>query len=211
MMIRADTKLKAHQRQNLFTQIKSSPKQTAKQESLFFFFWNNAIKSWLKPTFHSEFSSTPFVAMRGDNQGKMICSLYRKCAEVQWFDAEQQLCKQCNGWGSCSPASWIHPKPLFCCSAEKVTGNKDTHMLQRGDVSAGIRCLAHASRGASELCLKSSTAVSFLQGPTASVWTFPSVLGLLVSPGGKRWPAKYYLSNFTCLIPRGWQFQLNIL
>lgn len=124
MMIHAATKRKTHQRQNLFTQIKSSPspKWTAKQES--FFFWNNTIKSWLKPTFHSEFSSTSFVTMRGDDQGKIVCSLYRKCAEVQWFDAEQQLCKQCNGRGSCSPASQIHPKHLFCCNTEKVTGTK---------------------------------------------------------------------------------------
>lgn len=36
------------------------------------------------------------------------------------------------------------------CFAEKVTGNKDTHVLQRGDVSAGIGCLAHTSCGANE-------------------------------------------------------------
>lgn len=36
------------------------------------------------------------------------------------------------------------------CFAEKVTGNKDTHVLQRGDVSAAIGCLPHSSCGASE-------------------------------------------------------------
>lgn len=118
------------------------------------FFSNNTIKSWLKPMIPSEFSSTPFVTMRGDNYGKMVCSLYRKSAEVQWFDAEQQLCKQCNGWGSCSLDSQIHPKHLLCCNAEKVTGKRHPYAAERGDVSAGISCLAHTSCGTSELCLR---------------------------------------------------------
>lgn len=160
----------------------------------FFFFWNNTIKSWLKPMFHSEFYSTPFVTMRGDDQGKMVCSLYRKYAEVLWFDAEQQLSKQCNGRRSCSPASQINPNHLFCCK-ESNWEQRHPYAAERGDVSAGLGCLAHTSCGA-----------SFLQGPTLS-----SVLGLLVSPGGRRWPPRCCMSNVNCLIPRDWQFQLNIL
>lgn len=130
--IHADTKCKIHKFIKDRTCLhKSSLPQNEQLNRSPFFFWNNIIKSWLKQTFHLEFSSTPFVTMRQDNQGKVLCPLYRKCTEVQWFDAEQQLCKQCNGWRSCSPASRIHPKHLFCCNAEKVTGNKDTHMLQK--------------------------------------------------------------------------------
>lgn len=91
--------------------------------------------------FHSEFSSPPSVTMRGDNQGKMVCSLYRKCAEVQWFDAEQQPCTV--QWvRELLPCQKNSPK-TFVLLQRRESNWEQRHLYaaERGDVSAALLTL----------------------------------------------------------------------
>lgn len=88
------------------------------------------------------------------------------------------------------PASWIHPKHLFCYNAEKSDWEQ-TPICFRERWCVSRFQLPHSHF----LWSQGALFKKFLQGPTPTVWMFPSVFGLLASPGGERWPPRCYLTS----------------